>query len=626
MSSRFRRKNLDAAKPLEVYRARDRPEILEELDAINREVPEMPTGMEKEEEEEVHVKQIIDEQARKGTLAGSTASIPIPEIVKGVDTYKELFPPDYRPPKSYILAKSLIVFAEEEPPAYDLDTEDEAFLDNYNKRANPKLQPIEMEALLEAVEKHWPISLERLLEAEPDHNIQQLKMAFNYYSGRLKKEKAERITPRLKADLGDTVSANDPYVAFRRRKEKMRTRQTRSNQEASFVNMLKLQRDLQKAKALFVLVRDREKTKAELLQSELDVFLARVECNDWDGQKEQDCTPWSAPAEPEYEALSPTETQDSEPTRGAKAAHKGLKVKLDLRRSRIAARAHARHLSRASALSSKKLKKTRTELPEYEVADTSAVTEDEDHHAMFRFRRRGQVLYHQPVAEPSLREHADGQYQYVSRQALTYWDSYLEQQRMQQQQQQEQQQQEQQQQQQQQEEAAAAVGLRQGWDRVPWRGFCRRRVGRGGRVIVDRLHPLYDYNNHLTPFTPEQVQDSIDTDAPNQLLLWRLPKSNSTTATGNKPSNFPAAGTDFGDGGEDVGSGPMVKVAATNSWVTPKAAPPGALKRSNPSTPGLRPDGQSSNGGLSARRESQDGRPPAKRAISQDASASKQSN
>ena len=34
------------------------------------------------------MKQIIDEQARKGTLAGSTASIPIPEIVQGVDTYK----------------------------------------------------------------------------------------------------------------------------------------------------------------------------------------------------------------------------------------------------------------------------------------------------------------------------------------------------------------------------------------------------------------------------------------------------------------------------------------------------------------------------------------------------------
>ena len=29
----------------------------------------------------------------------------------------------------------------------------------------------------------------------------------------------------MKADLGDGVSSNDPYVAFRRRKEKMRTRQ-----------------------------------------------------------------------------------------------------------------------------------------------------------------------------------------------------------------------------------------------------------------------------------------------------------------------------------------------------------------------------------------------------------------
>ena len=45
----FRARALDASKPLPVYHADDLPD-LSEYNAINRAVPEMPTGMEKEEE------------------------------------------------------------------------------------------------------------------------------------------------------------------------------------------------------------------------------------------------------------------------------------------------------------------------------------------------------------------------------------------------------------------------------------------------------------------------------------------------------------------------------------------------------------------------------------------------
>lgn len=45
----FRARALDASKPLPVFRCEDLPD-LHEYASINRAVPQMPTGMEKEEE------------------------------------------------------------------------------------------------------------------------------------------------------------------------------------------------------------------------------------------------------------------------------------------------------------------------------------------------------------------------------------------------------------------------------------------------------------------------------------------------------------------------------------------------------------------------------------------------
>lgn len=45
----FRARALDAAKPLPVYRNRDVPDLTDCV-SINRSVPQMPSGMEKEEE------------------------------------------------------------------------------------------------------------------------------------------------------------------------------------------------------------------------------------------------------------------------------------------------------------------------------------------------------------------------------------------------------------------------------------------------------------------------------------------------------------------------------------------------------------------------------------------------
>lgn len=56
-------------------------------------------------------------------------------------------------------------------------------------------------------------------------------------------------------------AANNPYLAFRRRTEKMQTRKNRKNDEVSYEKMLKLRRDLVRAVTLLELVKRREKCK-----------------------------------------------------------------------------------------------------------------------------------------------------------------------------------------------------------------------------------------------------------------------------------------------------------------------------------------------------------------------------
>lgn len=70
-------------------------------------------------------------------------------------------------------------------------------------------------------------------------------------------------------------AANNPYLAFRRKTEKMQTRKNRKNDETSYEKMLKLRRDLSRAVTLFEMVKRREKTKREHLHLTIEVYEKR---------------------------------------------------------------------------------------------------------------------------------------------------------------------------------------------------------------------------------------------------------------------------------------------------------------------------------------------------------------
>ena len=75
----FRARNLDASKPLAIHRAEELPDLAAES-AINRAVPALPTGMEKEEETEKHLQDILEAQNKGLVRRVAELVIPTPEV------------------------------------------------------------------------------------------------------------------------------------------------------------------------------------------------------------------------------------------------------------------------------------------------------------------------------------------------------------------------------------------------------------------------------------------------------------------------------------------------------------------------------------------------------------------
>lgn len=83
------------------------------------------------------------------------------------------------------------------------------------------------------------------------------------------------LIPQVRTEARHGVTNHNPYIAFRRRTEKMQTRKNRKNDESSYEKMLKLKRDLSRALTLLEMVKRREKSKRELLHLSIEVFEKR---------------------------------------------------------------------------------------------------------------------------------------------------------------------------------------------------------------------------------------------------------------------------------------------------------------------------------------------------------------
>lgn len=273
--SKFRARQLDASKPIPVYMQEDIPDFAE-FNAINRTVPQMPTGMEKEEETEHHLQQAIFHQR----------VIPVPEVyewgAEDPSVLDRMYPPNYKAPRQHIHIHPFS--ADQDIPEYDMDSEDEEWLNQHAAKGEVPLTNLQFEEMMDRLEKASGLKAVTLQEAKvllkDDDDL--IIAVYDYWlNKRLRLTHA--LIPQVKTEKGSGSNSSDPYVAFRKRTEKMQTRKNRKNDESSYEKMLKLRRDLSRAVLLLDMVKRREKAKREYLNLNIEVFERRYEVQDFSG-------------------------------------------------------------------------------------------------------------------------------------------------------------------------------------------------------------------------------------------------------------------------------------------------------------------------------------------------------
>ncbi|XP_068220292.1 enhancer of polycomb homolog 1 isoform X1 [Palaemon carinicauda] len=274
--SKFRARQLDASKPIPVYMQEDIPDFAD-YNAINRTVPQMPTGMEKEEETEHHLQQAIFHQR----------IIPVPEVYEAgnddVSVLDSMYPPTYKAPRQLIHIHPFS--ADQDIPEYDMDSEDEEWLNQHAAKGEIPLTCLQFEEMMDRLEKASGLKAVTLHEAKvllkDDDDL--IIAVYDYWLNKRLRLAHALIPQQVKTEKGSGPGANDPYVAFRKRTEKMQTRKNRKNDESSYEKMLKLRRDLSRAVTLLEMVKRREKAKREYLNLNIEVFERRYEMQDFSG-------------------------------------------------------------------------------------------------------------------------------------------------------------------------------------------------------------------------------------------------------------------------------------------------------------------------------------------------------
>ncbi|XP_031419220.1 enhancer of polycomb homolog 1-like isoform X2 [Clupea harengus] len=207
--------------------------------------------------------------------------IPVPEAESDFAYYDSLYAGEFRMPKQLIHIQPFTL--EPEQADYDLDTEDETCLLQLQKRL--QIGALQFEDMMEKLEKgsgQQLVTLQeaRLLLKEDDELIQEV---FEYWSRKRRSCKKPSLIPLVKQEKRDGSSTSDPYVAFRRRTEKMQTRKNRKNDEVSYEKMLKLRRDLSRAVSILEMIKRREGEKRDLLQLTLEIVEKRSGMADFGG-------------------------------------------------------------------------------------------------------------------------------------------------------------------------------------------------------------------------------------------------------------------------------------------------------------------------------------------------------
>ncbi|XP_071943579.1 enhancer of polycomb homolog 1-like [Antedon mediterranea] len=466
----FRARALDASKPMPIYKSEELPD-LPDFSAINRAVPQMPSGMEKEEESEHHLQRAISAQQVYGSA--NHLVIPTPDCkFINKENYEQVYDGTFKQPRQYIHVQTLGM--EQETPDYDIDSDDDEWVKKQAKTFD--ITSRQFEEMMDRLEKGSGQTVVNLKEAKlllkEDDDL--IIAVYDYWLNK-RLSIGHSLIPTVKQEKRDGSTTSNPYVAFRRRTEKMQTRKNRKNDEVSYEKMLKLRRDLNRAVTLLEMVKRREKYKKEKLHLTIEVFEKRYHTQDYSGELLRECEElakkqpsYSIPVIPNgnhYKSWSHTEEAVRKKREYKKRKHK---VSTDKQRQRknlyneLDPRFHDYRLSDEDIS------------PVQSISDQE---EENDPDGTFAFRRRKGCNYHAPHSRfvcgwPWSNQHikdiSDKRYRYC----------------------------------------CTSLKVKESRKCI---GFARRRIGRGGRIVLDRAHTGVDnelYKLDTSVFNPENKQSS----------------------------------------------------------------------------------------------------------------------
>ncbi|XP_054752135.2 enhancer of polycomb homolog 1-like [Lytechinus pictus] len=476
----FRARAPDPAKPMPIYTTDELPD-LPDFSTTNRAVPQMPTGMEKEEESEHHLQRAISAQQVYGSA--NHLVIPTPEVLSNQELYENLYDASCKQNRQYIHVQPLSM--EQDIPDYDMDSGDERWLSEEAKLFTD-ITPLKFEIMMDRLEKGSGQRVMNLKDAKAllKEDDDLIIAVYDYWLNK-RVRVGHALIPEVKQEKRDGSTSNNPYVAFRRRTEKMQTRKNRKNDEVSYEKMLKLKRDLSKAVTLLEMVKRREKSKRENLHLTIEIFEKRYQMDDFSGTIYAECEELSKkqpsftiPAIPNGNQYNTWGAKDENLVK-KKREYKKRKHKTSSDKPRQSSSSpRDRHV-----IEPRISDEDTTVTQPSKVQSLSDQEEENDPDGIYAFRRKKGCNYHAPNPELVCGwPWSEGQHKGLMERRYRY----------------------------------CCTSIRRPRKCI---GFSRRRIGRGGRIILDRARTMWDddlddLDDHSYPRSPSPVSSSDEEDYP----------------------------------------------------------------------------------------------------------------
>ena len=231
--------------------------------------------------------------SQAAVVGGNVAQIyiPTPDTIQSNIQYDRFYPRRFSQPATYIRFSSTVEDTSGCP--YCMSAEDDAYLKsmNQNRPATSQCSEDRFEEFMDFFERtalsrqpfaavdNPPVVPFEEMESAFDESIDEdarpfAKDTYDHWSSRRLKTGNKSMIPSLKLETGQETDDSDPYVCFRRR-EVRQVRKTRGRDAQSVEKLRKLRKELEAARQLIAVVKQREMTKRELLAVDRALFEQR---------------------------------------------------------------------------------------------------------------------------------------------------------------------------------------------------------------------------------------------------------------------------------------------------------------------------------------------------------------